>query len=147
MKVNETKNEIIVTKAEYTKAMRIGTKEFDELYRAKQLYPRAKVVIKKTDNKQNYKKLTKTFMLEYAETTDKEFYEELKKAFALIGRVRFDDKKNDLITISFFYVRDKFLNKYPQFMTAHDRKKYEAAKEAERKSEEISNIVNMNKAG
>lgn len=147
MKIIESKNEIIVTKSEYTKAMKIGTKEFDELYRAKQLFPRAKVVIKKTDNKQNYKKLTKTFMLEYTQTTDKEFYEELKKAFALIGNVRYDDKKKELITISFFYVRDKFLNRYPQFMTEHDRKKYETEKMTENQSEENTNIIDMTIAG
>lgn len=147
MKIIEKRNEIIVTKAEYAKAMKVGTKEFDELFQAKQMFPRAKVVIKKSNNKQNYSKLTKKFMLEYVEATDKEYLEELKKMFDLIGRTRFDEKKNEVITISFFYVREQFLNKYPQFMTKKDRKKYDEAKAAENKSEENSNVVEISKVG
>ena len=98
MTINERKNEIIVTKAEYAKAMKVGTKEFERLFKARQMYPNAKVVIKKSNNKQNYSKLTKKFMLEYVEATDKEYLEELKQMFDLIGRTRFDEKKNEVIT-------------------------------------------------
>ena len=59
MFINESKNEIIVSKTGYTKAMKVGTVEFEDLYRAKQLCPRAKVVIRKSDSKQHYKNLTK----------------------------------------------------------------------------------------
>ena len=51
MYIIESKREIIVTKAEYTKAMKVGTPEFEELYKAKQLVPNAKIVIKKMKKK------------------------------------------------------------------------------------------------
>lgn len=145
MTIIEKKNVIYVTKAEYAKAMKVGTDEFEELFKARQMYPNAKVVIKKSNNKQNYSKLTKKFMLEYVEATDKGFHDELKEMFASIGKVRFDEMKNEVITVSFFYVREKFLNRYPQFMTEKDRKKYEAAKADKNKSEETSNVIDMTK--
>lgn len=51
MFINETKREIIVSKTEYTKAMKIGTPEFEDLFRSKQICPNAKVIIKKSNNK------------------------------------------------------------------------------------------------
>ena len=143
MKINLTKNEITMTKSEYAKAMKIGTVEFEELFRAKQLYPRAKVVIKKNNNKDNYQKLTKKFMLSYVQKKDNEYYDELVNLFELIGTPNFDDEGGEIKTISFFTVREKFLNRYPQFMNERDREKYENKK----KSEENTNIVEMSMAG
>ena len=145
MFINESKKEIVVSKAEYTKAMKVGTPEFRELLEAKQLCPQAKITIKKSNNKQNYSKLTKKFMLSYIEANDKESLEEFKLMFKDIGRVRFKENKNEFITISFFYVRDKFLNKYPQFMTESDRKKYEERKKAET-TEENTNVLEIKPA-
>ena len=145
MYINETKNEIIVSKAEYTKAMKVGTPEFEELFKARQLYPRARVVIKKSKNKQNYSKLTKKFILNYIEANNKESLEEFNLMFNEIGKVRLDENKKELITISFFYVREKFLHKYPQFMTETDRKKYDERKKND-SSEENTKVVEMKPA-
>ena len=120
MFINEAKKEIIVTKAGYTKAMKVGTPEFEELFKARQLYPRARVVIKKSKNKQNYSKLTKKFILNYIEANNKESLEEFNLMFNAIGKVCLDENKNELITISFFYVREKFL--HCKYLTFHIKK-------------------------
>lgn len=153
MFINERKNEIVATKAEYAKAMKVGTPEFEELFRARQLYPTAKVVIKKSKNQDNYPKLTKPFMLGYVEFKDKEYYDEFNKLFDLIGKPNFEDDSGEPKTYSFFDVREVFLNRYPKFMNEKDRKKFEDAKrEAEKKvnenqSEENTNVIDMPIAG
>ena len=128
MFINESKREIIVTKSEYTKAMKVGTPEFEDLYKVKQMYPRAKVVIKKSTNKSNYRNLTKTFMLNYVKTNASEYLETLENLFKSIGETIFDEDKDEYKEVSFFYVRNEFLNKFPQFMTPSDREKFEKAK-------------------
>ena len=131
MFINEVKNEIIVSKTEYSKAMKIGTPEFEDLFRAKQLFPRAKVVIRKSDNKQQYKNLTKKFILNYLMVNDKENVETFEKLFKSIGETYYDEEATEYKEITFFYVRRQFLVKYPQFMTEADRKKFEEAKKTE----------------
>ena len=131
MFINEVKNEIIVSKTEYSKAMKIGTPEFEDLFRAKQLFPRAKVVIRKSDNKQQYKNLTKKFILNYLMVNDKENVETFEKLFKSIGETYYDEEATEYKEITFFYVRRQFLVKYPQFMTESDRKKFEEAKKTE----------------
>ena len=138
MFINEVKNEIIVSKTEYSKAMKIGTPEFEDLFRAKQLFPRAKVVIRKSDNKQQYKNLTKKFILNYLMVNDKENVETFEKLFKSIGATYYDEEATEYKEITFFYVRRQFLVKYPQFMTESDRKKFEEAKKTET-SETITN--------
>ena len=128
MYINETKNEIIVSKAEYTKAMKVGTVEFEDLFRAKQLFPRAKVVIRKSEGKQHYKNLTKQFMLNYVKANDKDYLETFEKLFKSIGDTYYDEEATEYKEITFFYVRRQFLVKYPQFMTPSDREKFEKAK-------------------
>lgn len=129
MFINESKREIIVTKAEYTKAMKVGTVEFEDLYRAKQLCPRAKIVIKKSDSKQHYKNLSKKFMLNYVKANDKEYSDTFEKLFKSIGDTYYDEDASEYKEITFFYVRRQFLVKYPQFMTPSDREKFEKSKE------------------
>ena len=136
MYINESKREIIVTKAEYTKAMKVGTPEFEELFRAKQIFPNAKIVIKKPNNKNNYKNLTKTFMLNYVKTNASEYLETLEDLFDSIGETIFDEDKDEYKEVSFFYVRNEFLKKFPQFMTPSDREKFEKAKK-ENNSDDI----------
>lgn len=136
MYINESKREIIVTKAEYTKAMKVGTPEFEELFRAKQILPNAKIVIKKPNNKNNYKNLTKTFMLNYVKTNASEYLETLEDLFDSIGETIFDEDKDEYKKVTFFYVRNEFLNKFPQFMTPSDREKFEKAKK-ENNSDDI----------
>ena len=145
MYIKETKKEIVLTKAEYTKAMKVGTKEFEELLKAKQLYPHAKITIKKTNSKANYKNLDKNFMLAYVEAKDKEKLDNFKKLFESIGHSYFDEEKNEVKTISFFYIRNQFLNTYPQFMNEKDRQKYDKKKAKENKSTtaEKSNVVEI----
>ena len=128
MFINESKREIIVSKAEYTKAMKVGTVEFEDLYRAKQLCPRAKVIIKKSDSKQHYKNLTKKFMLNFVKANDKEYFDTFEKLFDNIGDTYYDEDASEYKEITFFYVRRQFLVKYPQFMTPSDREKFEKAK-------------------
>ena len=128
MYINESKREIIVTKAEYTKAMKVGTPEFEELFRAKQIFPNAKIVIKKSTNKSNYKNLTKTFMLNYVKKNASDYLETLESLFNSIGETIFDEDKDEYKEVSFFYVRNEFLKKFPQFMTPSDREKFEKAK-------------------
>ena len=135
MFINESKREIIVSKTEYTKAMKIGTVEFEDLFRAKQLYPRAKIVIRKSDSKQHYKNLTKKFMLNYVEANDKDYLETFEKLFKSIGDTYYDEEATEYKEITFFYVRRQFLVKYPQFMTESDRKKFEEAKKTDESSE------------
>jgi hypothetical protein len=136
MYINESKREIIVTKAEYTKAMKVGTPEFEELFRAKQILPNAKIVIKKPNNKNNYKNLTKTFMLNYVKTNASEYLETLEDLFDSIGETIFDENKDEYKKVTFFYVRNEFLKKFPQFMTPSDREKFEKAKK-ENNSDDI----------
>lgn len=136
MYINESKREIIVTKAEYTKAMKVGTPEFEELFRAKQIFPNAKIVIKKPNNKNNYKNLTKTFMLNYVKTNASEYLKTLEDLFNSIGETIFDEEKDEYKEVSFFYVRNEFLKKFPQFMTPSDREKFENAKK-ENNSDDI----------
>lgn len=136
MYINESKREIIVTKAEYTKAMKVGTPEFEELFRAKQIFPNAKIVIKKPNNKNNYKNLTKTFMLNYVKKNASDYLETLESLFNSIGETIFDEEKDEYKEVSFFYVRNEFLNKFPQFMTPSDREKFEKAKK-ENNSDDI----------
>lgn len=136
MYINESKREIIVTKAEYTKAMKVGTPEFEELFRAKQIFPNAKIVIKKPNNKNNYKNLTKTFMLNYVKTNASEYLKTLEDLFDSIGETIFDEDKDEYKEVSFFYVRNEFLKKFPQFMTPSDREKFEKAKK-ENNSDDI----------
>ena len=136
MYINESKREIIVTKAEYTKAMKVGTPEFEELFRAKQIFPNAKIVIKKPNNKNNYKNLTKTFMLNYVKTNASEYLKTLEGLFDSIGETIFDEDKDEYKEVSFFYVRNEFLKKFPQFMTPSDREKFEKAKK-ENNSDDI----------
>ena len=136
MYINESKREIIVTKAEYTKAMKVGTPEFEELFRAKQIFPNAKIVIKKPNNKNNYKNLTKTFMLNYVKTNASEYLETLEDLFDSIGETIFDEDKDEYKEVSFFYVRNEFLKKFPQFMTPSAREKFEKAKK-ENNSDDI----------
>ena len=136
MYINESKREIIVTKAEYTKAMKVGTPEFEELFRAKQIFPNAKIVIKKPNNKNNYKNLTKTFMLNYVKTNASEYLKTLEGLFDSIGETIFDEDKDEYKEVSFFYVRNEFLKEFPQFMTPSDREKFEKAKK-ENNSDDI----------
>lgn len=136
MYINESKREIIVTKAEYTKAMKVGTPEFEELFRAKQIFPNAKIVIKKSTNKSNYKNLTKTFMLNYVKKNASDYLETLESLFNSIGETIFDEEKDEYKEVSFFYVRNEFLKKFPQFMTPSDREKFEKAKK-ENNSDDI----------
>lgn len=144
MKINLIKNEIEVTKSEYAKAMKVGTKEFEELFRVRQMMPNVNVVIKRASNSQNYKRLSKEFILKYSESHDKVFFEEVKKLFDLIGTTFVDKDSGDVEEISFFYIRRVFLEKYPQFMNKEDRIKYEnKKKDKEKKSEETTNVVNM----
>ena len=131
MFINEAKREIIVSKTEYTKAMKIGTPEFEDLFRAKQICPNAKVIIKKSNNKNNYKNLTKKFMLNYVNANDKNNIETFEKLFKSIGETYYDEEATEYKEITFFYVRRQFLVKYPQFMTESDRKKFEEAKKTE----------------
>ena len=135
MFINESKREIIVSKAEYTKAMKVGTVEFEDLFRAKQLFPRAKVVIRKSEGKQHYKNLTKQFMLNYVKANDKDYLETFEKLFKSIGDTYYDEEATEYKEITFFYVRRQFLVKYPQFMTESDRKKFEEAKKTDESSE------------
>ena len=135
MFINESKREIIVSKAEYTKAMKVGTVEFEDLFRAKQLFPRAKVVIRKSESKQHYKNLTKQFMLNYVKANDKDYLETFEKLFKSIGDTYYDEEATEYKEITFFYVRRQFLVKYPQFMTESDRKKFEEAKKTDESSE------------
>lgn len=136
MYINESKREIIVTKAEYTKAMKVGTPEFEELFRAKQIFPNAKIVIKKPNNKNNYKNLTKTFMLNYVKKNASDYLETLESLFNSIGETIFDEEKDEYKEVSFFYVRNEFLKKFPQFMTPSDREKFEKTKK-ENNSDDI----------
>lgn len=149
MEINERKNEIIVTKAEYKKAMKVGTSEFKALLEAKALYPNAKVVTKKSKNQGNYKKLTKDFMLAYVDANNKEKLDNFKELFKSIGCSYFDEEKNEVKTISFFYIRNQFLNMYPQFMNEKDRKKYDEKKAKENKNTtaEKLNIIEIEDAG
>ena len=135
MFINESKREIIVSKAEYTKAMKVGTVEFEDLFRAKQLFPRAKVVIRKSEGKQHYRNLTKQFMLNYVKANDKDYLETFEKLFKSIGDTYYDEEATEYKEITFFYVRRQFLVKYPQFMTESDRKKFEEAKKTDESSE------------
>ena len=135
MFISESKREIIVSKAEYTKAMKVGTVEFEDLFRAKQLFPRAKVVIRKSESKQHYKNLTKQFMLNYVKANDKDYLETFEKLFKSIGDTYYDEEATEYKEITFFYVRRQFLVKYPQFMTESDRKKFEEAKKTDESSE------------
>ena len=135
MFISESKREIIVSKAEYTKAMKVGTVEFEDLFRAKQLFPRAKVVIRKSEGKQHYKNLTKQFMLNYVKANDKDYLETFEKLFKSIGDTYYDEEATEYKEITFFYVRRQFLVKYPQFMTESDRKKFEEAKKTDESSE------------
>lgn len=151
MNINLVKNEIVVTKSEYAKAMKVGTVEFEELFRVKTMYPTMKVVVKRPSNKQSYKKLTKEFMLKFVKSNDKEYLEKFNNLFDSIGET-FVDENDEIKEISFFYIRKIFLEKYPQFMTKEDRKKYEDKKKSEesKKSEETeenTNIVEMSMAG
>lgn len=149
MNINLVKNEIVVTKSEYAKAMKVGTKEFEELFRIKQMMPSINVVIKRSTNKQNYKRLTKEFMLNYIESHDKDFFEYFKNLFDSIGTTYINKNNGEVEEISFFYIRKVFLEKYPQFMNKEDRIKFEDAKrEAEKKvnenqTEENTNVVDM----
>jgi len=127
MFINESKREIIVSKAEYTKAMKVGTPEFEDLFRAKQICPNAKVIIKKSNNKNNYKNLTKKFMLNYVNANDKNYIETFEQLFNSIGETIYDEANDEYKEVSFFYVRNEFLKRYPQFMTPSDRKKFEEA--------------------
>ncbi|MBE6782999.1 MAG: hypothetical protein E7536_03200 [Ruminococcaceae bacterium] len=149
MEINERKNEIIVTKAEYKKAMKVGTSEFKALLEAKALYPNAKVVTKKSKNQGNYKKLTKEFILGYIEANDEEKLDDFKELFESIGCSYFDEEKNEVKTISFFYIRNQFLNTYPKFMNEKDRQKHDKKKAKENKSttSEKSNVVEIKDAG
>ena len=146
MKINLTKNEIVVTKSEYTKAMKVGTPEFEELFRVKQMLPNANIVIKKPASKQNYKRLTKEFMLKFVNSNDEKYSEEFNKLFDLIGTTFIDKNDGECKEVSFFYIRRVFLEKYPQFMTKSDREKYEESKKS-KESEENTNIVEMSMAG
>ena len=128
MYINNTKREIVLTKAEYTKAMRIGTPEFEDLFRAKQILPSGKIVIKKSTNKNAYKKITKAFILNYAKSTNKEYYENLLSLFNSIGETVYIEETDEYKEVSFFYIRNEFLKKNPQFMTVSDREKFEKAK-------------------
>ena len=145
MKINLTKNEITMTKSEYAKAMKVGTVEFEEFFRVKTMCPTINVVIKRPSNKQNYKKLTKEFMLKFVNSNDKEYFKEFNNLFESIGET-FVDEDKEIKEISFFYIRRVFLEKYPQFMTKEDRKKYEESKKHE-KIEETTNVVELSMAG
>ena len=144
MNINLVKNEIVVTKSEYAKAMKVGTVEFEELFRVKTMYPTMKVVIKRPSNKQSYKKLTKEFMLKFVKSNDEEYFEKFNNLFESIGET-FVDENEEIKEISFFYIRRVFLEKYPQFMTKEDRIKYENSKKS-KESEENTNIVEMSMA-
>ena len=113
----------------------VGTVEFEDLFRAKQLFPRAKVVIRKSEGKQHYKNLTKQFMLNYVKANDKDYLETFEKLFKSIGDTYYDEEATEYKEITFFYVRRQFLVKYPQFMTESDRKKFEEAKKTDESSE------------
>ena len=133
MNINLVKNEIVVTKSEYAKAMKVGTVEFAELLRVKTMYPTMKVVIKRPSNKQSYKKLTKEFMLKFVKSNDEEYFEKFNNLFESIGET-FVDENEEIKEISFFYIRRVFLEKYPQFMTKEDRVKFEESKKLKENS-------------
>ena len=95
MFINESKREIIVTKSEYTKAMKVGTFEFEELYKAKQVIPNAKIVIKKSSNKNNYKNLTKAFILNYVKPNEPDYLETLSELFNTIGKTIYIEESDE----------------------------------------------------
>ncbi len=140
MTVNFAKNEIVVTKSEYTKAMKVGTPEFEELFRVKHMLPNANIVVKKPASKQNYKRLTKEFMLKFVKSNDEEYLEKFNNLFDSIGET-FVDENEEIKEISFFYIRKVFLEKYPQFMTKEDRIKYENSKKSKESEENTSTVV------
>lgn len=128
MYISKSKKEIIITKAEYAKAFTIGTDEFDMLARAIQLFPKAKVVIKKPNNRSNYPRITKAFMMEYISEHDKTYLEHFEGLFAKIGESYIDKADGGCKEVSFFSIREEFLNRYPQFMNKKDREEYEKKK-------------------
>ena len=62
--------------------------------------------------------------------------ETLESLFNSIGETILDEEKDEYKEVSFFYVRNEFLNKFPQFMTPSDREKFEKAKK-ENNSDDI----------
>ena len=75
-------------------------------------------------------------MLNYVKTNASEYLETLEDLFNSIGETIFDEDKDEYKEVSFFYVRNEFLKKFPQFMTPSDREKFEKAKK-ENNSDDI----------
>ncbi|MBR5272831.1 MAG: hypothetical protein IKU25_05490 [Clostridia bacterium] len=143
MYISKTKKEIIITKTEYAKAFTIGTDEFDSLSKAMAMFPKAKVVIKKSNNRSNYPRITKDFMIDYITNHDKTYLDEFKNLFDMIGQNYKDEAKDEWKEISFFSIRAVFLNRYPQFMTKKDREEYEAKKKEKNNAKETSTKPEM----
>lgn len=119
MKVNFEKREIVLKKEEYTKAKTIGSDEYKALIEIRKDFPDFKIVVaKRKTTKQDYKRLTKSFMIKYIKENHPEYLEEFTTLVNKIG------KGSDDGVVSFFTVRKTFLYRYPQFMTEADRKKY-----------------------
>jgi hypothetical protein len=75
-------------------------------------------------------------MLNYVKTNASEYLKTLEDLFNSIGETIFDEEKDEYKEVSFFYVRNEFLKKFPQFMTPSDREKFENAKK-ENNSDDI----------
>lgn len=119
MKVNFEKREIVLKKEVYTKAKTIGSDEYKALIEIRKDFPDFKIVVaKRKTTKQDYKRLTKSFMIKYIKENHPEYLEEFTTLVNKIG------KGSDKGFVSFFTVRKTFLYRYPQFMTESDRKKY-----------------------
>lgn len=119
MKINHEAKEIVMTKREYNLSKTFGTDECDAVIEAMNAFKGYKVVVaKRKTTKQDYKRLTKSFMIKYIKENHPEYLEEFTTLVNKIG------KGSDNGIVSFFTVRKTFLYRYPQFMTESDRKKY-----------------------
>lgn len=67
-------------------------------------------------------------MLNYVKTNASEYLETLEDLFKSIGETIFDEDKDEYKEVSFFYIRNEFLKKFPQFMSPSDREKFEKSK-------------------
>jgi hypothetical protein len=72
MKINEKKNTIEITKTFAQKASRVGSPEYFELLEVRHNFPKFKVVVNQTKNKDSFKGLTYEYMKKYIASHESE---------------------------------------------------------------------------
>ncbi len=111
IKVNERNHTLEVSKKFQKQASIFGSVEFEELSRARAMFPNFKVVVPKRKSSENYKGLTIDFMIDYIKSTNDD--DNLAELLSMAGKSA--NAEDKFKAEAYGKIRKWFLETYPQF--------------------------------